>query len=318
MPPAPARDQTKAQPMSISQLCQQGDSDAGPGHNHKEDLDQDPLTLDSEDDGSVDHRQNNHYDHSANGINGNGNGHYSHSSDEFEEVDDSPRPKSGREADEQLAAEALGSMASGSRPTSSMFMSRMSSLPLVNSAIKAYETGKQNSAVMKVSCWTHVSRRHVVCFGRERGVVLGGQKRTHSRLWHALTRTTPAFSQCCQVLFATHAQSQTHAHALCPECCSCHGVLRPSNSLNCACPSAWPAGRLPHALPPILPISSFCHTIVLRRGVWRNGTTCLVLLCSALNAFHAVIDCHTSHSCALPPLPFPVGLIEVVGPCGES
>ncbi|KAF9346724.1 hypothetical protein BGX34_003690 [Mortierella sp. NVP85] len=138
MPPAPTRDQTKAQPMSISQLCH-SDTDTSP----KEGLEQDPLTLD-DDIGRF----------SSPDPTANPNGcHYTHSDDEFEELDD-PRPKSttvSRE-DEQIAVEALGSMANGSRPLSSssaMFMSRVSSLPLVNSAIKAYETGKQNSAVMK-------------------------------------------------------------------------------------------------------------------------------------------------------------------------
>ncbi|KAF9578795.1 hypothetical protein BGW38_005238 [Lunasporangiospora selenospora] len=61
-----------------------------------------------------------------------------------------------------MAAEVLGDMANGSHPTDASsaidssqsasakpFISRMSSLPLVNSALKAYENGKQNSKVMK-------------------------------------------------------------------------------------------------------------------------------------------------------------------------
>ncbi|KAF9905320.1 hypothetical protein EC991_001742 [Linnemannia zychae] len=118
MPPAPS---AKAQPMSISQLCQQNDSDE----------------LE-----------------------------YSNSSDEFEEFDTSPRSTRDQQQQpdpaEQLAAEALGDMANAAARTTSStassssfaapttpFISRMSSLPLVNSALKAYESGKQNSKVMK-------------------------------------------------------------------------------------------------------------------------------------------------------------------------
>ncbi|KAF9346144.1 hypothetical protein BGX26_002366 [Mortierella sp. AD094] len=149
MPPAPARDQAKVQPMSISQLCQQNDSDEELAYDVKQELDQDPLDLNLDaDDDSIRHNNN----------------HYSNSSDEFEEFDDSPRSRAAaveqRDADEQLAAEALGDMANGARTSSSTFVapatpfiSRMSSLPLVNSAVnsalKAYESGKQNSKVMK-------------------------------------------------------------------------------------------------------------------------------------------------------------------------
>ncbi|KAF9112960.1 hypothetical protein BGX27_002506 [Mortierella sp. AM989] len=143
MPPAPARDQAKVQPMSISQLCQQNDSDDDLGYDVKQELDQDPLDLNSDGEDENIRRNNNH--------------HYSNSSDEFEEYDNSPRSGAAqRDADEQLAAEALGDMANGSLASSTTmaapatpFISRMSSLPLVNSAIKAYESGKQNSKVMK-------------------------------------------------------------------------------------------------------------------------------------------------------------------------
>ncbi|KAF9206297.1 hypothetical protein BGZ49_002690 [Haplosporangium sp. Z 27] len=140
MPPAPTRDQAKVQPMSISQLCQQDDfNDDELDYSVKQELDQDPLDLNSDADADDDspHRNNNHY---------------SNSSDDFEEFDDH------RDADEQLAAEALGDMANGAHTSSSTssfpapatpFISRMSSFPLVNSAIKAYESSKQNSKVMK-------------------------------------------------------------------------------------------------------------------------------------------------------------------------
>ena len=149
MPPAPA----KAQAMSISQLCQQNDSEEDLTQHHchtiKQELDEDPLDLNEDDH----HRSNG--DHTNAG----------HSSDEFEEFDDSPsRSRSSRPdpAAEQLAAEVLGDMANVSRSSSSSsssafatpatpFISRMSSFPLVNSALKAYESGKQNSKVMKVS-----------------------------------------------------------------------------------------------------------------------------------------------------------------------
>ncbi|KAF9299693.1 hypothetical protein BGZ74_008755 [Mortierella antarctica] len=158
----------KAQPMSISQLCQQDPSD----DEHHRDLDQDPFELNSDDEGN--HHHNNHHHNNTNGhsngngyhTNGNGNGnghhyangggaaHYNNSSDEFEEFDDRPRSSSSSsrpDPAEQLAAEALGDMANSipsSAPTAP-FISRMSSLPIVNSALKAYESGKQNSKVMK-------------------------------------------------------------------------------------------------------------------------------------------------------------------------
>ncbi|KAF9023373.1 hypothetical protein BGZ52_012931, partial [Haplosporangium bisporale] len=149
----------KAQPMSISQLCQQDPSD---DENHR-DLDQDPFELNSDDELNHQHNTNGNHGYHTNGHsndNGNGNGHhhtnggahYSNSSDEFEEFDDRPQSFSSSRPDaEQLAAEALGDMANSipsSAPTAP-FISRMSSLPIVNSALKAYESGKQNSKVMK-------------------------------------------------------------------------------------------------------------------------------------------------------------------------
>ncbi|KAF8939582.1 transcription factor Opi1-domain-containing protein [Dissophora ornata] len=159
MPPAPARDQAKAQPMSISQLCEQTQSDDEPNYGIREELDQDPLDLNAEDSNTINHNQSDNHNHNGT------NGHYSNSSDEFEEFDDSPRSRPGpedvqRDANEQLAAEVLGDMANAARTSSSTpsgpnavpntpFISRMSSLPLVTSALKAYENGKQNSKVMK-------------------------------------------------------------------------------------------------------------------------------------------------------------------------
>ncbi|KAF9316878.1 hypothetical protein BG003_001469 [Podila horticola] len=156
----------KTQPMSISQLCQQDPSD----DEHHRDLDQDPFELNSDDEGHH-HDTNGNSNGDGYHTNGNGNGngnvngnghhytngggaHYSNSSDEFEEFDDRPRSSSSSsrpDPDEQLAAEALGDMANSipsSAPTAP-FISRMSSLPIVNSALKAYESGKQNSKVMK-------------------------------------------------------------------------------------------------------------------------------------------------------------------------
>ncbi|KAF9096536.1 hypothetical protein BGX29_008538 [Mortierella sp. GBA35] len=161
MPPAPSRDQTKAQPMSISQLCQQNDSDDDlNNHSVKQELDQDPFDLNSND------YQQQHYNNSNNHYNNNQH-RYSNSSDEFEEFDTTPRSSQQQQQPdpaEQLAAEVLGDMANAGARTSSSasttsnssfvapttpFISRMSSLPLVNSALKAYESGKQNSKVMK-------------------------------------------------------------------------------------------------------------------------------------------------------------------------
>ncbi|KAG9326993.1 hypothetical protein KVV02_006470 [Mortierella alpina] len=160
MPPAPSKEHSKAaQPMSISQLCQQEDSDVElECRSNSDDLSRDTLDLDpkvnelghnSTSTSTSSSRDNHHNDH------------YSNSSDEFEEFDDSPRSRAGPDPAEQLAAEALGDMANVARtssPSSSNgafaapaapFISRMSSLPLVNSALKAYESGKQNSKVMK-------------------------------------------------------------------------------------------------------------------------------------------------------------------------
>ncbi|KAF9900055.1 hypothetical protein EC991_007957 [Linnemannia zychae] len=149
-----AKDYSKAQPMSISQLCQQdSDTDFHPKH----DLDQDPLDLNSGDE-SDSHYQS----YRRNRIYHNNDG-YSEASD-IEDNTYHRRAMTGNnqpDSAEQMAAEALGDMANASRPEASSysaapagpFMSRMSSLPLVNSAmnsaLKAYENTKQNSKVMK-------------------------------------------------------------------------------------------------------------------------------------------------------------------------
>ncbi|KAF9920941.1 hypothetical protein FBU30_009108 [Linnemannia zychae] len=164
MPPAPS---AKAQPMSISQLCQQDDSD-NDFHNSpvKQELDQDPLDLNSS--SEQPYQQQQHYRNGNNNHYNNNQHRYSNSSDEFEEFDTSPRSRQHNsnvpDPAEQLAAEALGDMANARLPSttasttansgsfatpSTPFISRMSSLPLVNSALKAYESGKQNSKVMK-------------------------------------------------------------------------------------------------------------------------------------------------------------------------
>jgi len=160
MPPA-AKEMSKAQPMSISQLCRQDDSD-DELHNIKQELDRDRLDLNSGEDsdyGSYQDRQN-------------GQDRYSQSSDldddEYEDYHRNNGRTNGRNgADEpdyaeQLAAEALGDMAnarSGSFMAPAVpFISRMSSLPLVNSALKAYESSKQNNKVMKVSFMNPLDR----------------------------------------------------------------------------------------------------------------------------------------------------------------
>ena len=164
MPP-PARDLSKAQPMSISQLCQQ-DYESHL-HTNSHELDHDHLDLNSGDDSDA------HY------LNRNGNGYPQHNGrsvysqnsdvddDDYDEYSNRGREPMDERADsaEQLAAEVLGDMANANRASAAVavasnesafaapanpFMSRMSSLPLVNSALKAYESGKQNSKVMKV------------------------------------------------------------------------------------------------------------------------------------------------------------------------
>ncbi|CAO3572565.1 unnamed protein product [Mortierella alpina] len=164
MPPAPSKEHSKAaQPMSISLLCQQEDSDVElECRSNSDDLSRDALDLDPKVN-ELGHSNGNDTNNSNNSSSSrdNHNDHYSNSSDEFEEFDDSPRSRAGPDPAEQLAAEALGDMANVARtssPSSSNgafatpaapFISRMSSLPLVNSALKAYESGKQNSKVMK-------------------------------------------------------------------------------------------------------------------------------------------------------------------------
>lgn len=153
-----AKDHSKAQPMSISQLCQQ-DSDNDIRSKH--DLDQDPLDLNSGDE-SDSHYQSYRRHRQQAIYNNNG---YSEASDMEDShyhqqqqhhhrhamTDNNNQPDSA----EQMAAEALGDMANASSQAAPAgpFMTRMTSLPLVNSAmssaLKAYENTKQNSKVMK-------------------------------------------------------------------------------------------------------------------------------------------------------------------------
>lgn len=132
--------------MSISRLCQQDDSNL---HTVKRELDQNPLVLYSDDDDDLD------LDLSyVNNNRGTHNDHSQHHDLYGDYNDDATGPGPA----EQLAAEALGDMIKvsheASGPSSFMaqapFISRMSSLPIVNSALKAYESGKQSSKVMKV------------------------------------------------------------------------------------------------------------------------------------------------------------------------
>jgi hypothetical protein len=162
-----AKDHSKAQPMSISQLCQQ-DSDNDIHSIH--DLDQDPLDINNSGDESDSHYQS-YRRHRQQALYNNQNG-YSEASDmedstyHHQQQQHHHRAMAGNNSQpdsaEQLAAEALGDMANASRADASSypapagpFMSRMSSLPLVNSAmssaLKAYENTKQNSKVMKVA-----------------------------------------------------------------------------------------------------------------------------------------------------------------------
>ncbi|KAF9994122.1 hypothetical protein BGZ80_003433 [Entomortierella chlamydospora] len=166
-----AKEMSKAQPMSISQLCQQDDLDDNL-HNMKHNLDQDPLDLNSEDDHSPPYlNRPKGYAYSAT------NGHRSHTrrngsvydlpsdtEDDFAQYSNHRRRTNDDvpDSDEQLAAEVLGDMANArgadSTPTGGSFMSaaagnplfsRMTSLPGVSTALKAYENGKQNSKVVK-------------------------------------------------------------------------------------------------------------------------------------------------------------------------
>ncbi|KAG0205466.1 hypothetical protein BGX33_007903, partial [Mortierella sp. NVP41] len=149
--------------MSISQLCQQ---DSDNDIHTKHDLDHDPLDLNSGDESdshyqSYHHQQQqqSHYSNSRHHHHHNG---YSETSDmEDNSVEYQQRHRNQPDSAEQLAAEALGDMANASRADSvscsstpsGPFITRMSSLPLVNSAmnsaLKAYENTKQNSKVMK-------------------------------------------------------------------------------------------------------------------------------------------------------------------------
>ncbi|KAK3806872.1 MAG: transcription factor Opi1-domain-containing protein [Linnemannia gamsii] len=154
-----AKDHSKAQPMSISQLCQQ---DSDNDIHSKHDLDHDPLDLNSGDE-SDSHFQS--YRHNNRIFNNNGYSETSDIEDDSYQQHHHHRVMTGNsnqpDSAEQMAAEALGDMANASHTEASSssaapagpFMSRMSSLPLVNSAmnsaLKAYENTKQNSKVMK-------------------------------------------------------------------------------------------------------------------------------------------------------------------------
>ncbi|KAG0236107.1 hypothetical protein BGX31_004068 [Mortierella sp. GBA43] len=159
-----AKEMSKAQPMSISQLCQQDYISDEESHSIKQDLDQDPLDLNSEDHPEPPYMTGrNGYTHR---LHQNGHELYNQPSDtdEYDQYSNHQRHAYEEQPDsaERLAAEALGDMANSARPTptasdsgssfmtpAAPFISRMSSLPLVNSALKAYENGKQNSKVMK-------------------------------------------------------------------------------------------------------------------------------------------------------------------------
>ncbi|KAF9328016.1 hypothetical protein BG006_008761 [Podila minutissima] len=113
-----------SRPMSISQLCQDDNL-----HGVKRELDQDPPDLYLGDD-----------DLESSYMNNGDVDDYAHRDIECDYAAQDP---------EQLAAEALGDMANRGSFVAAPFISRMSSLPIVNSALKAYESGKQNSKVMK-------------------------------------------------------------------------------------------------------------------------------------------------------------------------
>ncbi|KAG0361774.1 hypothetical protein BGZ54_008969 [Gamsiella multidivaricata] len=151
--------------MSISQLCQQDYTSDDELNNIKQDLDQSPHDLDSEDDLDSSHMNNGRNGFTNSHTRQNGRQIYSQSSDieeEFDQFSNHRRHTTDDEPDsaEQLAAEALGDMANVGRSTSSStsgsfiapagpLLSRMSSLPIVNSALQAYSNGKQNSKFMK-------------------------------------------------------------------------------------------------------------------------------------------------------------------------
>ncbi|KAF9345939.1 hypothetical protein BGX26_002588 [Mortierella sp. AD094] len=159
---------SKAQPMSISQLCQQDDPSDDELHNMKHNLDQDPLDLNSEDDRDSPYMNgpNGYAYSSSNGHRQNGRAVYDQASDtedDYAQYSNHRRHINDEvpDSDEQLAAEALGDMANArgadSTSTGASFVaaagnplfSRMTSLPVLSTAFKAYENGKQNSKVMK-------------------------------------------------------------------------------------------------------------------------------------------------------------------------
>ncbi|KAF9198718.1 hypothetical protein BGZ49_000379 [Haplosporangium sp. Z 27] len=171
-----AKEMSKAQqPMSISQLCQQDDHSDNELNHMKHNLDQDPLDLNSEDDSESPYKTN------GNGYAYSTNGHRSHvqqnsrtvydqpsdTEDEYSQYSNHRRHINGEvsESDEQLAAEVLGDMANAraADPTAGAgssfaepasagaapLFSRMTNLPILNTAFKAYENSKQTSKVMK-------------------------------------------------------------------------------------------------------------------------------------------------------------------------
>ncbi|KAF9353510.1 hypothetical protein BGX34_011523, partial [Mortierella sp. NVP85] len=160
-----AKEMSKAQPMSISQLCQQDYPSDDEHHAVKQDLDQDPLDLNSEDHPEPPYMngRNGYTHHSRYNTNGPHHGHDLYNPDPEQDLHPftnhqrhihPPQPDHA----ERMAAEVLGDMANAPHPATpssssssassfmapaAPFISRMSSLPLVNSALKAYENGKQ-------------------------------------------------------------------------------------------------------------------------------------------------------------------------------
>ncbi|KAG0049364.1 hypothetical protein BGZ83_005849 [Gryganskiella cystojenkinii] len=167
MPPTAKEMMSKAQqPMSISQLCQQEDSD-DELHNIKQELDRDRLDLNENDHSGEDsdygsyhgghggRHQSDVYNQQVSDFDDDENQDYRHFHRNKSQSQSNRHNGESEEQDmaEQLAAEALGDMAadrSASFSTPAVpFISRMSSLPLVNSALKVYASSKQSNQVLK-------------------------------------------------------------------------------------------------------------------------------------------------------------------------
>ncbi|KAF9438714.1 hypothetical protein BGZ76_005446 [Entomortierella beljakovae] len=214
-----AREMSKAQPMSISQLCQQGDT----SDSELQMKDQEALDLNSNDESESPYL-NRHGAHAYSNNRYPGRStiydqasdtedDYSQYSNHMRHTDnDMPDP------DERLAAEVLGDMAntpaSGAAPAGPLF----SRLPILNTALKAYENTKQNSKVMK--------------YGAE--MVESGVKSLSKPVFDKLEPTLGQIDDfACRQLDKVYPKSESHPFPSPTDSArSSNDILRPDNGSN--------------------------------------------------------------------------------------